>query len=123
MTRLSSCRRGVAVCLAWAALIALAPAGVAQADCTGAGDFGAASGCAPPGGGSDSGDSWPPTSVDWPPNADVDDSSGSGGGSGGHDAAKPTPIVVPFGQPAPSAPATPESTSPPIVPVESPPGG
>ena len=93
---------------------------VAAADCTGAGDFGAGSGCAPPGGGSSSAKAWPPTSVDWPPNVDSD----SGGSSG--DSGDANPIVLPDGQkpstttPRASAPATPTTSSPPIVPVGSP---
>lgn len=90
---------------------------VAGADCTGAGDFGAGSGCAPPGGGSSSAKAWPPTSVDWPPNVDSD----SGGSSG--DSGDANPILLPDGQKPStttsraSAPATPTTSSPPIVPV------
>ncbi|MCX8561779.1 hypothetical protein OS122_12880 [Mycolicibacterium mucogenicum] len=89
----------------------------ARADCTGAGDFGAGSGCAPPGGGSSSAKAWPPTSVDWPPNVDSD----SGGGSG--DSGESSPIVLPDGQKPStttsrtSAPATPTTSSTPIVPL------
>ncbi|WP_082934585.1 hypothetical protein [Mycolicibacterium mucogenicum] len=97
---------------AW--FLVCAPA--ARADCTGAGDFGAGSGCAPPGGGSSSAKAWPPT-VDWPPNVDADSPGGSG------DAGDSKPIVLPDGQkpstttPRASAPATPTRSSPPIVPV------
>jgi hypothetical protein len=93
---------------------------VARADCTGAGDFGAGSGCAPPGGGSSSAKAWPPTSVDWPPNVDADSSGGSG------DTGDSGPIVLPDGQKPSttasraSAPATPTTSSTPIVPVGSP---
>jgi len=98
--------------------VVFAPA--ARADCTGAGDFGAGSGCAPPGGGSSSAKAWPPTSVDWPPNVESD----SGGGSGDGGDAKP--IVLPDGQKPSittsrtSAPATPTTSSTPIVPVGAP---
>lgn len=123
LTRLALTRRRTATLVAvWITLAAVAGVGsaVARADCTGAGEFGAASGCPPPGGSSDSGDSWPPTSVDWPPGADADESGGSdgasaGGETGGHENAKPpTPIVLPLGQQA-----TPPSEHPtPIVPVD-----
>lgn len=85
-----------------AASLGGAAAGVAHADCTGAGDFGAASGCEPPGdtSGSDGGDSWPPTSIDWPP--PQANSSGSGNDEGG-DAS--VPIVMPDGQTPPARPA------------------
>ncbi|ORA38542.1 hypothetical protein [Mycobacterium aquaticum] len=71
---------------------------VAEADnCTGAGDFGAAAGCAAPGDGSGKTESWPPTSVDWPPDFSSDsDTAGKGTGQ-----AAATPIVRPTGQPAP----------------------
>ena len=76
-----------------------APAGVAHADCTGS-DFGAGSGCPPPddssGSGGGGGESWPPTSVDWPP-SQTSDSNGGGKGKAA------TPIVLPNGQPTPSA--------------------
>ena len=60
--------------------VAVLPVGVANADCTTAGDFGAGAGCAPPGGSSGSGkaESWPPTSVDWPPQLGSDSDSDSG---------------------------------------------
>ncbi|MCV7136076.1 hypothetical protein H7J06_24185 [Mycobacterium hodleri] len=109
--------RYAAVVLCSAALT-MAPAGAAHADCTGAGDFGAGSGCPPPGdsGGSGGGDSWPPTSVDWPPAQ-----SSSSGDSDGGDAHPPaTPIVLPFGQapPPPAHPVTSTTPTPtPIVPV------
>ena len=75
-----------------AGCFAVLPIGIAYADCTTAGDFGAGAGCSPPSSGSGKADSWPPTSVDWPPQLDSDtgsDSSGSG---------KQTPIVMPNGQ-------------------------
>ncbi|MGX9672353.1 hypothetical protein [Mycobacterium sp. HM-7] len=118
-TSVISGRRWVAAAgVAVAAWFTVCPP-VARADCTGAGDFGAGSGCAPPGGGSSSAKAWPPTSVDWPPTVDSD--SGSGGGDGSADS---HPIVLPDGQKpstttsrASGAPATP---SVPIVPVGSP---
>jgi hypothetical protein len=106
------------------ACVAVLPVGVAYADCTTAGDYGAGAGCSPPGssGGSGNTESWPPTSVDWPPQlgSDSDKDSGDKGGGG----AKPTPIVMPNGQkPPPASPpsgsdSTGTSTPPtPIVPV------
>jgi hypothetical protein len=104
--------------------VAVLPTGVAAADCTVAGDFGAGAGCAPPGdsSGSGSSDSWPPTAVDWPPpqnsisGTDSDD-SGKGGSA--------TPIVMPDGQKAPPAVHSESTTSTstpakPIVPVDAP---
>jgi hypothetical protein len=125
----------VALVSSWAAVLPVGlSVGTAQADCTGAGDFGAASGCAPPGGSSGGGgDSWPPTSVDWPPNADSGDDSGggsdSGGGGAGGKAKVAAPIVLPAGQSAPVAADSDESagtsgtpeTPKPIVPVGAPP--
>lgn len=110
--------------------VAVVPVGVAYADCTTAGDYGAGAGCAPPGSsdGSNKTESWPPTSVDWPPqlNADTGSDNGGGGGGNGDKGAKPTPIVMPSGQTPPSATlssnydSTSTSTSPtPIVPVGS----
>jgi hypothetical protein len=101
---------------------AVVPVGIAAADCTGAGDFGAGSGCAPPGDSSGSGkaESWPPTAVDWPPQLDSDagnDDKGAGG-------TRSTPIVMPDGRKAPPAAdsdSTSTSTPPkPIVPVGAP---
>ena len=96
----------------------------------GAGDFGAGAGCPPPGSSSGSGntESWPPTSVDWPPQLNSDSGNGSAGhGDGG---VKPTPIVMPDGQKPPQATpssgsdSTSTSTPPtPIVPVGSAPTG
>jgi hypothetical protein len=93
---------------------------VAVADCTGAGDVGAGSGCPPPGDSSGSGnaESWPPTSVDWPPQLDSDTGSDDKGGSS-------TPIVMPDGQKAPPSAHSESSTSTstpakPIVPVGAP---
>jgi hypothetical protein len=116
-------RRWIAIALCAAGVVtgsgAVVPVGVAHADCTGAGDVGASSGCPPPGGGSGSGagDAWPPTSVDWPPSQDT------GGDDAGDAAAAKTPIVMPDGQSTPvkrSADAAGASTSAaptPIVPV------
>jgi hypothetical protein len=97
------------------------PIGIANADCTTAGDFGAGAGCAPPGDSSGSGktESWPPTSVDWPPQlgSDSDKDSADTGGGG----AKPTPIVMPNGQkPLPATAASGSdstSTSTPPTPI------
>ncbi len=100
-------RRTLIAAVALAGWMVVMPAGVASADCTGAGDFGAGSGCPPPNSSSDSGntESWPPTSVDWPPQLSSDsDSSDSGSGTNG-DTTKATPIVVPDGQTAPPATA------------------
>jgi hypothetical protein len=123
-------RRGLVAAVASAWFVAgwsiVAPTGIAYADCTGAGDFGASSGCAPPGdsSGSGGGESWPPTSVDWPPSQSSDsDSSGGDAGAGGDSMS--TPIVMPDGQKAPPAKhseAKSTSTPPiPIVPVGAPP--
>jgi hypothetical protein len=108
--------------IGWAVL----PAGVAEADCTVAGDFGAGAGCAPPSSGSGNAESWPPTSVDWPPQLDSDSGSDSKGGGD----AQSTPIVMPDGQQAPpathSSSSDPTSTSTPpkpIVPVGAPAAG
>lgn len=101
---------------------ALANLPAANADnCTGAGDFGAAAGCAAPGNGSGKTESWPPTSVDWPP--DFSSETDTGGKDTGQ--AATTPIVLPPGQPTPHAKSSGgqsdsagTSTSPtPIVPV------
>gem|GEM_PF-1950725 len=102
----SVCRRMAAGAVAaWTLMAAFGmfpAAGVASADCTTAGDFGAGAGCSPPGASSGGGNSeaWPPTGVDWPPSQDsASGDSGGGGGKGGDD--KPTPIVMPDGsQPA-----------------------
>ena len=81
-------------------------AGPAHADCSGAGDFGAGSGCPPPGdtsgSGGSGGEAWPPTSVDWPPSQDSD-STDSGG--------KSTPIVLADGQTAPARPVHPTGSA------------
>jgi hypothetical protein len=88
--------------LSFVGWVAVLPAGIAQAACTGAGDFGAASGCAPSdSGGSSKGESWPPTSVDWPPQQDADAGSDSSDTAGG--GAQSTPIVMPDGQKPPPA--------------------
>lgn len=81
----------------------VSPAGVARADCDTPGDFGAGSGCPPPGSdSSDSGgtESWPPTSVDWPPKFDS-------AFSGDNEKSKTPPIVMPDGMAAPPAADTP----------------
>ena len=99
-----------AAAFVFAGSLTLLPVGIAHADCTTAGAFGAGAGCAPPGNSSGSGnaESWPPTSVDWPPKLSSDTGSDSGDGNGGG-GAKPTPIVMPDGQKP--APATPSSGS------------
>ncbi|BAX95942.1 hypothetical protein MSTE_00601 [Mycobacteroides stephanolepidis] len=93
--------------------LTVGPASVARADNCSPGDFGAAQGCAPPAAvtGGDKTESWPPTSVDWPPEPDSDtDAAGQG--------AAPPPIVMPAGT-APVKPAPPgrepTTTSAPIV--------
>lgn len=64
-------RWSTALALSLCLLAAAAP--LAQADICGPGDFGASAGCAPPtaGTGGET-ESWPPTDVDWPPNAQAD---------------------------------------------------
>jgi hypothetical protein len=122
-------RLAAAVVSAWFVAVCgiVAPAGIANADCTGAGDYGAGSGCAPPGdsSGSGGGESWPPTAVDWPPSQSSNSNSDSGGsdaGAGGDSMS--TPIVMPDGQQAPLAKHSESkstSTPPtPIVPVGAP---
>jgi hypothetical protein len=92
--------------------------GVAHADCTTPGDFGASAGCAPPDDSSGSGkaEAWPPTAVDWPPKQDSDTGST---GRGGADAS--TPIVLPDGQKPRATPASgttsTAASAAPIVPV------
>ena len=113
------------VAVAFSLMACLIPIAIASADCTIAGDFGAGSGCAPPGDSSGSGntESWPPTSVDWPPQLDSD--NGSDGKSGGD--SQSTPIVMPNGEkPPPAKPSsgsdstrTSTPTPKPIVPVAS----
>ena len=112
------------VAVAFSLMACLIPIAIASADCSTAGDFGAGAGCAPPGDSSGSGnaESWPPTSVDWPPQLKSNSDSGSDNGKGGD--AKSTPIVMPSGQKPPPATAasgsdsTSTSTSAkPIVPV------
>lgn len=123
MTRSGTLTRWAAagLCTLGLAVGAIAEAGVASADCTSPGDFGAGSGCPPPGddsssGSGGSGESWPPTSVDWPPSQ----SSGPGSDTGGKQG---TPIVLPAGQSPPAKTAddsgsTSTSTPPtPIVPA------
>jgi hypothetical protein len=127
---LTRIRRAAAVLalVGWGVMI---PIGVAGADCTNAGDFGAGAGC-PPGdnSGSNKTESWPPTAVDWPPQLNDDESeSGSkkGGGGGGDETT--TPIVMPNGQKAStvsSSNSDSKSTSTsetPIVPVGPVPAG
>ena len=109
----------LATLLAW--LVLLMPVATAHADCSGPGDFGAASGCAPPGdaSGGGGGESWPPTGVDWPP-SQSDDSSGAGGAADGADGGTTSaPIVMPEGQHAPpvTVAAQPSVTSTPAVPI------
>jgi hypothetical protein len=131
--------RTAAAAVVLAGSVTLIPVGIAHADCTTAGDFGAGAGCAPPGGSSGSGntESWPPKSVDWPPQLSSDsgndnggDSGGKGGNGGGGGDASSTPIVMPSGQKPPPAKSssgsdsTSTSTSPtPIVAVGSAPTG
>src|SRR5262245_7547495 len=94
--------RIAAAAFSLAGWIALIPVGIANADCTTAGDFGAGAGCPPPGssgGGGGNTESWPPTSVDWPPQLKSDFGSDNGGNSGGD--TKSTPIVMPSGQKPP----------------------
>ena len=103
--------------------VAVLPVGIAYADCTTPGDFGAGAGCPPPDSSSGSGkaESWPPTSVDWPPQLDSDTGSDSKGGGD----TQPTPIVMPDGEkPPPAKPSsgsnsTSTSTPKPIVAVGS----
>lgn len=130
----SRIRRAAAV-LALAGWGVLIPVGVAGADCTTAGDFGAGAGCPPSdSSGSNKTESWPPTAVDWPPQLGDDNSNegsgkngGNGGSGGGGD--KTTPIVMPNGQkpsatPSSGSDSTSTSTSEtPIVPVGSAPAG
>jgi hypothetical protein len=113
--------RVAAAAISLAGCIVVVPAGMAYADCTTPGDFGAGAGCPPPDSSSGSGktESWPPTSVDWPPQLDSSTSSDKKGGD-----TKPTPIVMPDGQQPPpathssSSDSTSTSTLPtPIVPV------
>jgi hypothetical protein len=82
------------------------PVGVAHADCDTPGDFGAGAGCAPPGSDSSEGgsstESWPPTSVDWPPQFE------SALGSGENEKSKTPPIVMPDGMAAQSSGETPK---------------
>ena len=123
--------RIAAAAFSLAGWVAVLRVGVANANCTTAGDFGAGAGCAPPGDspGSGKAEGWPPTAVDWPPQLSSDSDSGSDsggkGGGGGHDASS-TPIVMPDGQKPPPAKSssgsdsTSTSTPPkPIVPAGS----
>ncbi|WP_445165455.1 hypothetical protein ACTXG7_16185 [Mycolicibacterium sp. Dal123E01] len=90
------------------AAMAVVPVGVAQADCDTPGDFGAGSGCPPPGSDSSGGggtESWPPTSVDWPPKFDSADSEKS----------KAAPIVMPDGMTSPVQAQSSAPAPPPIV--------
>ncbi len=95
------------------------PVGVAQADCDTPGDFGAGSGCPPPGSDSSGGggtQSWPPTSVDWPPQVES-----AGGGSNAKSTS--SPIVLPDGEAAHrKSPATTISTSTTPTPIVMPEG-
>ncbi|WP_157680243.1 hypothetical protein [Mycobacterium dioxanotrophicus] len=111
----------IAVLVTWVAAMVINMPAASADNCTGAGDFGAAAGCAAPGDGSGKTESWPPTSVDWPP----DFSSDSEAGAKDTDQGAATPIVLPDGRPAPHAKSSAgqgdsvgTSTSPtPIVPV------
>jgi hypothetical protein len=120
----TSARRAVLAALLVAGWVTALPTGVAAADCTTAGDFGAGAGCAPPGdsSGSGGGESWPPTSVDWPPPQKSLSGSDSDDSAGGDKPA--TPIVMPEGQKPPPAThldSASTSTPPkPIVPVGAP---
>ena len=116
--------RIAAAAFSLAGWVALIPVGIANADCTTPGDFGAGAGCPPPSSGSDNTESWPPTSVDWPPQLKSNSDSDNGGNGGGD--TKATPIVMPSGQkpppPTSSSGSDPASTSTPpkpIVPVGS----
>lgn len=132
--------RSAAAAVVLAGSLTLLPVvGIAAADCTTAGDFGAGAGCAPPGGSSGSStESWPPSKVDWPPQLNSDtgnENGGEGGGKGGSGGGgggggESTPIVMPSGQkPTPAksssgSDSTSTSTSAtPIVPVGSAPAG
>ncbi|WP_078313082.1 MULTISPECIES: hypothetical protein [unclassified Mycobacterium] len=66
-------KRRVLTVVVWACL-GMSQAPITHADNCSPGDFGAAAGCAPPAAttGGDKAESWPPTSVDWPPDADSD---------------------------------------------------
>ena len=110
------------ICVAAAAFSLISGAaavGIANADCTTAGDFGAGAGCTPPGSSSGSGnaESWPPTSVDWPPQLKSDSDNGGDSNGGDSKGVRPTPIVMPNGQmPRPTSGATTTSATPtPIV--------
>ncbi|MGH3723741.1 MAG: hypothetical protein ACRDUS_06400 [Mycobacterium sp.] len=90
-------------------IVGMSQAPITHADNCSPGDFGAAAGCSPPAAaGGDKAESWPPTSVDWPPDGDSDTDSDK---SGQHGAAA-VPIVVPGG----AAPVTPpQSTADPTT--------
>ncbi|WP_142392632.1 hypothetical protein [Mycobacterium sp. 3519A] len=108
----------VRIWLAAAALSTVAgfvPIAIANADCTTPGDFGAGSGCAPPSSGSGNAESWPPTSVDWPPQLKSDSDSDSDDKDAG--SKSKTPIVMPYGEkPPPATTSTSTSAKPtPIV--------
>jgi hypothetical protein len=116
-------RRWIAIALCAAGVVtgsgAVFAVGVAHADCSGAGDVGASSGCPPPGGGSGSGagDAWPPTSVDWPPSQDTGgDDAAAGDVAGPSTSTAPTPIVpvgaAPADRPSPTAIVTPLGSTP-----------
>lgn len=115
-------RHILARCLTAAALLAyvvISQTPIAQADNCSPGDFGAAAGCAPPAAaGGDKAESWPPTGIDWPPDADTDADSDKSSQQG----AAPAPIVIPNGatQATPSRSTGQTTTTPtPIVPVGS----
>ncbi|MBA0047902.1 hypothetical protein MLB1_16455 [Mycobacteroides sp. LB1] len=108
-----TCAAALSLCLA------LPPIPAARADNCSPGDFGASAGCAPPAAaGGDKAESWPPTSVDWPPDADSDADSENSSQRGTARA----PIVIPDGAASVTpAHSTEESTTPPapIVPAGS----
>jgi hypothetical protein len=100
--------------VAFSLIATLVPLAIANADCTTPGDFGAGAGCSPPGSsGSGNTESWPPTSMDWPPQLKSD----SDNNSDKETEATSTPIVMPNGQkPPPVAATTSTSATPtPIV--------
>ncbi|MUM24019.1 hypothetical protein FZI91_20245 [Mycobacterium sp. CBMA271] len=97
-------------------IVGTSHAPVARADNCSPGDFGASAGCAPPAAaGGDRAESWPPTSVDWPPDGDSETDSAI---SGPHGTAS-APIVAPDGAAPvthpPSTAAEPTTSPPPIV--------
>ncbi|WP_234802614.1 hypothetical protein [Mycobacteroides salmoniphilum] len=110
-------KRRVLTVLAWAC-VAMSQAPITHADNCSPGDFGAAAGCAPPAAaaGGDKAESWPPTSVDWPPDADSDADSEQWS----QRATASAPIVAPRGAPpvtpAPSTGQTTTAPTPIVIP-------